>query len=332
MILTLKMETISASDLERFAYCPLSWWLSTKSDITSPVLEEGEREHKALSVELSDIMNEERKARIWERVVLWFALTATALAAVGVVFRPLENSAEWSKILGLLSIPWVISAILMLYRSASAKDERKRSQYEQVIVIFAIIAMVIALNSVTVLGVDPEVAMIYEIAALIWLIGASVALYVSLSASQAAVAKRRKKDIEGEIKYVGRRGSKLLKSERYGLSGRPDYILSIDGELVPVDVKTGRKPMGPLFSHILRVAAYCLILSEEQDAKVTHGILKYDNIEHEIEFDDELKGLLVSKLGEMRDLMRTQEVHRNHNRVGKCRSCSRRSICPERLA
>jgi len=326
------METISASDLERFAYCPLSWWLSTKGDVTSPVLEEGEKEHKALSVELSAIMDEERKARIWERMVLWFALTATVLAVIGVVFRPVENSAGWSKILGLLSIPWVISAVLMLYRSASAKEERKRSQYEQVIVIFAIIAMVITLNSVTVLGVDPEVAMIYEVAALIWLIGASVALYISLSARQAAVEKRRKKDIEGEIRYVGRRESKLLKSERYGLSGRPDYILSVDGELVPVDVKTGRKPRGPLFSHILRVAAYCLLLSDDEGTKVTHGILKYDNIEHEIEFNDEVKGLVISKLDEMRKLMRTQEAHRNHNRVGKCRSCSRRSVCPERLA
>jgi CRISPR-associated exonuclease Cas4 len=326
------MEAISASDLERFAYCPLSWWLSTKSDVTSPVLEEGEREHKALSVELSDIMEEEKRARNWERVVLWFALTATVLAAIGVVFRPVENSSEWSKILGLLSIPWIISAVFMLYRSASAREERKRSQYEQVIVIFAIIAMVITLNSVTVLGVDPEIAMIYEVAALIWLIGASVALYVSLSASQAAIEKRRKKDIEGEIRYVGRRESRLLKSDRYGLSGRPDYILLIDGELVPVDVKTGRQPRGPLFSHILRVAAYCLLLSEDEGVKVTHGILKYDNIEHEIEFDDETKRLLVSKLDEMRSLMTTQQVHRNHNRAGKCRSCSRRSICPERLA
>ncbi|MDD1768478.1 MAG: CRISPR-associated protein Cas4 [Methanomassiliicoccales archaeon] len=326
------MEAISASDLERFAYCPLSWWLSTRSDVTSPVLEEGEREHKALSVELSDIMEEEKRARNWERVVLWFALTATVLAAIGVVFRPLENSSEWSKILGLLSIPWVISAVFMLYRSASAREERKRSQYEQVIVIFAIIAMVITLNSVTVLGVDPEIAMIYEVAALIWLIGASVALYVSLSASQAAIEKRRKKDIEGEIRYVGRRESRLLKSDRYGLSGRPDYILLIDGELVPVDVKTGRQPRGPLFSHILRVAAYCLLLSEDEGVKVTHGILKYDNIEHEIEFDDETKRLLISKLDEMRNLMTTQQVHRNHNRAGKCRSCSRRSICPERLA
>jgi CRISPR-associated exonuclease Cas4 len=328
----MEMETISASDLERFAYCPLSWWLSTKGDVTSPILEEGEREHKALSIELADIMNQEKKARMWERVVLWFALTATVLAMIGVVFRPVENPAGWSKILGLLSIPWVISAVFMLYRSASAKEERKRSQYEQVIVISAIIAMVITLNSVTVLGVDPEVAMIYEVAALIWLMGASVALYISLSASQAAVKKRKKKDIEGEIRYVGRRESRLLRSERYGLSGRPDYILSVDGELIPVDVKTGRKPKGPLFSHILRVAAYCLLLSEEEGTKVTHGILRYDNIEHEIEFNDELKDLLISKLDVMRDLMRTEEVHRNHNRVGKCRSCSRRKVCPERLA
>lgn len=324
------MEVISASDLERYAYCPLSWWLSRQQEVSSPALREGESKHEVLSVELAEIMAQERKARMWERAVLWFAVTATILAVIGVAFRPLENAAEWSKILGLLSIPWMMSAVLMLYFSASAKEEKNRAQYEQLIVMFAIITMVIALNAVTVLGVDPEVALIYEVAALLWLIGASIALYFSLSASQKAREKRKRKEIEGEIKYVGRKESRLLKSERYGLSGRPDYILSIEGELVPVDVKTGRRPKGPLFSHILRVAAYCLLLSEEE-AKVTHGVLKYDDVEHEIEFDDELKGLLLSKLEEMRGLLGSGKVHRNHNRAGKCRSCSRRSVCPERL-
>jgi len=325
------METISASDLERYGYCPLSWWLSRKEDVTSPILEEGEKVHEALSEELASIIDQEAKARIWEKAVLWFAIIATFLALIGIVFKPVDNAEGWSRILGILSVPWIVSAVFVLYRSAAAKEERKRAQYEQILVIFAIVAMVIALNAVTILGVEPEIALIYEAAALVWLIAASVALYFSLSASSIAREKRRRQDIEGTIAYVGGRESRLLKSERYGLSGRPDYIVDFEGELIPVDVKTGRKPKGPLFSHILRVAGYCLLLEDEGGAKVTHGILRYDDIEHDIEYDEELKSLLLSKLEEMRGLLKTGEVHRNHNRTGKCRSCSRRELCPERL-
>jgi CRISPR-associated exonuclease Cas4 len=64
---------------------------------------------------------------------------------------------------------------------------------------------------------------------------------------------------------------------------------------------------------------------------VSRGILKYGDVEHEIEFDDELEKLLLGKLVEMRSLMKSGDVHRNHNREGKCAGCSRRDICPERL-
>ena len=36
------LEPISASALERFGYCPLSWWLALGSEVTSKGLEEGE--------------------------------------------------------------------------------------------------------------------------------------------------------------------------------------------------------------------------------------------------------------------------------------------------
>ena len=34
---------------------------------------------------------------------------------------------------------------------------------------------------------------------------------------------------------------------------------------------------------------------------------------------------------EMRKAIKGTEVHRNHRRIGKCKYCSRRSDCPERL-
>ena len=64
---------------------------------------------------------------------------------------------------------------------------------------------------------------------------------------------------------------------------------------------------------------------------VSHGLLRYGDEEHEVEFNEDLRDLAISKLDEMRERKRSGNVHRNHNRPGKCRSCSRREMCPERL-
>lgn len=96
-------------------------------------------------------------------------------------------------------------------------------------------------------------------------------------------------------------------------------------------MKTGRVPRGPFFSHILQVAAYCLLLEEEQGEAPPFGIVKYGDKEFEVDYDESLKELLIKKVEEMREAKETGEVHRNHNREGKCLHCSRRDICPERL-
>ena len=51
----------------------------------------------------------------------------------------------------------------------------------------------------------------------------------------------------------------------------------------------------------------------------------------EIEYDDDLKGLVLEKIENIRGLEKSGDVHRNHKRVGKCINCSRRDVCPEKL-
>jgi len=325
------MEFISASDLGRYGYCPLSWWLGRTGEVTSEALEKGDRKHGEISRSLTAIKSQEQKAKGWEILVIVFSITATALASVGLSLLPVANAQSWSGYLGFISILWILAAVFMLIR-ANAVEEKESAFYRKLMVVFAIVATLVAINSISVLGIDPEAALVYEIIALLWLISACVALYFHIVASRKARTEREEIDIEGEIEYIGKDHSRLLKSNKYGLSGRPDYILEINGDQIPVEVKTGRIPMGPLFSHILQVSAYSLLLSEENGKRVPYGILKYENIEHEIEFSDELEALLISKLREMRKLMETGDVHRNHNREGKCRNCSRRQMCPERLA
>jgi CRISPR-associated exonuclease Cas4 len=126
----------------------------------------------------------------------------------------------------------------------------------------------------------------------------------------------------------------VLKSNNYNLAGRPDYLIKNEEMRIPVEVKTGRKPKAPFFSHVLQIGAYCLLSEETFQTKPSHGQIRYgfDNDPHEVIWDSKLKNIVTDKLEEMNDILNgDMEAHRNHKRAGKCNHCSRRKGCPERL-
>ncbi|MBN1109197.1 MAG: PD-(D/E)XK nuclease family protein [Methanomassiliicoccales archaeon] len=326
-----RAEVISASDLERYGYCPLSWWLGRQAQVSNPELEEGERVHRSKAEEYRRILSMENAAWEWERMVFLFSLVATVLAITGISLLVAVGGGYGGWLLSLLSIIWFFAVIIMLYLSAQKGHAIIRVRRSQIVAIIGLVLMAVAMNLGSLVRTDPMVPMIMEALALLWLIGASFALYLSLSAAQRAKEWKGEQGLEGNVHYVGTESSPLYLSERYGLSGRPDFVLRINGVLIPGDLKTGRTPRGPLFSHILQVAAYCLLIAEESGQRPPYGLLRYGDVEHEIEFTPELERLLLSKLEEMREILRSGEAHRNHNRPGKCASCSRREDCPERL-
>ena len=326
------LQSISASELERFSYCPLSWWLGRQEEFTSEALENGEARHGEVAKGLNEIVSTERSARDWEMLVLVFSVVATALAIVGVSLMIPMDSTTVSYILGAIAIIWIGAAAFLLFRSLRIEERRRTTRYEQGVAIAAIVGMVVALNAVSLLQDNFMLGVVVEVIALLWLIGASFALNRSLKFAKVADNKRKEQAVEGTILYVDGENSRLLRSEKYGLTGRPDYILEVGDELVPVELKTGRKPRGPLFSHVIQVSAYCMLVEDAMNRKVSHGILRYGDVEHEIDLDDDMRDLVIGKLAEMREESRTGDVHRNHQREGKCRSCSRRDKCPERLA
>ena len=250
---------------------------------SSEALKQGTRNHDEISDDLKTIMVNEEKAGSWERAVLWFSAMSTLMAIIGFILTESKNLAGWRWLLTSLSVFWVAAVLILVYTVTSkAAGEIRR---ERMIAVAGIVVMVVALNAVTLLQVDQEVAAIFEVLALLWLMGASAALYYSLVAESLAKRKRRKVNVDGKLLYVGTDDQRLLVSEKYKLTGRPDYILMVNDELIPVDLKTGRQPRGPLFSHILQIGAYCLLLSDENGKRVSRGILKYGDVEHEIEFD-----------------------------------------------
>jgi CRISPR-associated exonuclease Cas4 len=257
---------------------------------------------------------------------------ATLIAVIGLELLPFDEAVSLSEILGSVALIWVLAATFLLYKSSKPSMKGRIVDYEKTILVFAIVAVVVAINAVAFMQENRALAQVMELLALIWLIAASYFLYRSLASTRVASALREEFRVNGKIEYIDMDKSKVFKSEAYGLSGRPDYVIRLAENVVPVEEKKGRTPQGPLFSHILQVAAYCLLIEDTMGRAPPYGLLKYPDREDEIEYNEDLKKILVEKLEEMREAMRSGEAHRNHDRLGKCIHCSRRDVCPEKLA
>jgi len=323
---------ISASDVEKYSYCPLSWWLSADYDGETEATAQGIKGHERLGKLLWDIDAKEKAARAAEKLVFWWAIAATLMAIIGLEVMPFENAVTLSQILGVVSLIWVLASVFFLYKATRSKMHGGAVDYEKLMLIFAIVAVLVAISAVAFLITNVQVAEVLEAIALVWLIGASFFLYRSLRSTEIVESLRKEYRVTGKIEYIDFDSSKAFKSDKYGLSGRPDYVIKVGEDFIPVEEKTGRTPQGPLFSHILQVAAYCLLIEDTEGRAPPYGLLKYPQHEHDIEYNEDLRRILLEKLAEMRAAIVKADVHRNHNRPGKCKFCSRRSVCPEKLA
>jgi CRISPR-associated exonuclease Cas4 len=208
--------------------------------------------------------------------------------------------------------------------------------------LFTVVAIILGINSILLMytsAVMIEHVQILSnfiiIIALIWLMGAFLFLYDVLKNTELTEELRRLHGIyKGKIEYTDKMDNrtKMLYSKKHGLRGKPDYIVKLNGKYIPIEVKTGKIPRGPHFSHIIQIAAYCLLIEQNYKTRPPYGIISYSKEQkHKITYDDDLKKLLLEKMDEMRKCIQLEEVHRNHKRPGKCRSCSRRDKCPEKL-
>lgn len=154
------------------------------------------------------------------------------------------------------------------------------------------------------------------------------------------LARRRAEDIGAQAGLVTDpvaysdldRPGDLLVSKRFDLAGKPDYVVRRHGGLVPIEVKTGRTPAAPHESHVLQMGAYCLLVEEAMGERPPAGIIQYPDARFEIAYTEDLRDRVLGVLLKMRVAEFAGGVHRTHENPGKCRGCSRREGCPERLA
>lgn len=137
-----------------------------------------------------------------------------------------------------------------------------------------------------------------------------------------------------QMNAEGERQERALVSRRYGLTGRPDYLVRTNEGIVPVEAKSTRRPaMGqPYDSHLMQLAAYCLLVEDALGESVPYGVMRYADGEVRVEYTPELRETLLELIEEIREARDAEDVHRSHDEPRRCASCGYRDVCDESLA
>ncbi|MFO7634060.1 MAG: Dna2/Cas4 domain-containing protein [Caldilinea sp.] len=122
-----------------------------------------------------------------------------------------------------------------------------------------------------------------------------------------------------------------LISRRYGLIGKPDYLVEVKiggrRTMIPVEVKSRRAPAAPLPGHVLQLATYCLIVEELYGAAPAHGILRYADKSFEVPFTPELRRAVLDAAERIRAGRTAADVPRSHQEIERCAHCGYRRAC-----
>lgn len=140
----------------------------------------------------------------------------------------------------------------------------------------------------------------------------------------------------GEVAYADaggwHRSERPLYSSELGLTGKPDYVVHQGGVLVPVEVKSRPAPGSPYASHVLQLAAYCLLVERTYGRRPSHGIIKYADRSFTVDYVGELEQELLRTLTSMRQDLHTGSASRRHTDSHRCAACGHRNHCEQRLA
>lgn len=122
-----------------------------------------------------------------------------------------------------------------------------------------------------------------------------------------------------------------LYSPRYGLSGRPDYLIRQAGALVPVEVKPGRHAQQPYESDLMQLAAYCLLVEESSGRAPPYGLLRYAEQSFRLDYTPAVRATVLDIIAEMRDLLEEEDCARSHSEAQRCAACGFVDVCDEAL-
>lgn len=140
----------------------------------------------------------------------------------------------------------------------------------------------------------------------------------------------------GRVIYTDTRGWGKVEKPLYyaalALTGKPDYLIEKNGQIIPVEVKSGRAPEAPYDSHIYQLASYCLLVEKTYGRRPPYGIIHYENRDFAIDYTRQLESALIELIADMREDDVRREVARSHEQASRCKRCGYRDICEQRLA
>ncbi len=140
----------------------------------------------------------------------------------------------------------------------------------------------------------------------------------------------------GRIIYTDTRAwgdvEKPLYDSQLGLTGKPDYLVEQNGQIIPVEVKSGKAPDAPYDSHIYQIAAYCLLVQRGMGKRPPYGIIHYSDRDFAVDYTPELESNLLDVLAEMRRDEVRSGVARSHEVPARCHRCGYRDLCDQKLA
>ena len=363
---------VSASDLERHEYCPLSWSLAREGKSgQGEAIEAGVEKHAAIHAQVKDYQDTLSTLRKAMMIWSWWFAVVIVFVIDAVIFSTLDDGGNTPVVIARYLALWAFSllatsivAVYLPWRewigwtNTIAKSKISFETENQIVLedtfepqgfiggwfeagrieaglLFAAIAL--ALHSIALVGAENrnQAGFLLAVVAMAWTLLASWQLQKALLADNALQIAREiaglKQDTEIAYSDDEETTSKLT-DPITGLRGRPDQIVIVDGEFIPVEQKTGRIPKSPHRSHKMQVLAYLHLVEVNTNRQTPYGVLKYGNENiHQILWDQENKDSLFNAIAEVQRLMVQGDAKRNHNRPGKCKNCSRNYACPDVL-
>ena len=129
----------------------------------------------------------------------------------------------------------------------------------------------------------------------------------------------------------GHSAAQPLLSHRYGLIGKPDYLLETRAGLIPVEVKPSRTAKEPYEGDLMQLAAYCLLVEDTTQQPPPYGLLRYATHTFRMPYTAAVRADVLALLEELRHDRHADDVPRSHQHAARCRGCSFYAQCEDRL-
>lgn len=131
-----------------------------------------------------------------------------------------------------------------------------------------------------------------------------------------------------EVKEKGVVYGKLLKSDKYGLSGKPDYIYQLAEDLIPIELKSSQAEDSPYYKDVMQLVAYFLIIEDVYQKRVKRGRIVYRNTMFEVYNRRHLRKELFNILKQMKKMQEGNYLPEVNPSFALCRFCPcRDTVC-----